>query len=512
MEGTRRRWLVNGAVAAGLTAAALTIGAAHEMIGAARGAIAPAEASAALATSADPCTVGTAPDALSQAFRCATSRVLPSVVHVKVESRRAVRAPAEIFRGSPFGDLFPEAPGGPSREQWVRGSGSGFVFHEGGYILTNNHVVDGADRVRVVTQDGRELDARVVGRDPNTDIAVVKVDVTDLPIAELGDSDPIQVGDWVVALGYPLQLGVTVTSGIISATSRSIGILRSEETPESLENFLQTDAAINPGNSGGPLVDLQGRVVGVNSAIASATGFYSGYGFAVPVNLARRIASDLIEYGVVHRPRLGVRIRDATSADAEAFGLARASGAVVAMVEHGTPAAEAGIQLGDVIRSVEGEPVASVSELQDRVARQRPGDRVRVGLVRYGKQLDVQVRLGEFDAPLRASPPSSEPRKEDVGRLGLRAERLTPELARRLQVEGAQPGGVVITGVQANSEAARAGLAPGMVIERLNGVEVENPADLDRLVAKLPDGRVVSLIVRLPTGERTILNFRPRID
>src|SRR5690606_15770107 len=224
-----------------------------------------------------------------------------------------------------------------------------------------------------------------------------------------------------------------------------------------------------------------------------------------------RIANDLIEYGVVHRPRLGVQIRNATAADAEVFGLDAASGAVVAAIEDGTPAQRPGIRLGDVIRAVDGEPVGSVAELQDRIARRRPGDRVRLGIIRYGDSLDVDVRLGEFEAQRRVARSTDEDREAGTDRLGLRTDRLTPELARELGIEaGADKGGVVITAVRANSDAARAGISAGMVIESVNGREVSTPDELDRVLRDLPAGRAVSLIVRLPTGDRTIINFRPR--
>src|SRR5690606_10585608 len=227
-----------------------------------------------------------------------------------------------------------------------------FIISEDGYVLTNNHVVDNASRVTVTMTDRRQFDATVVGRDPNTDVAVLKIDATNLPVVRIGNSDEIQVGDWVLALGYPLSLGETVTAGIVSAKGKNIGIMgRNEEAAAPLEHFIQTDAAINPGNSGGPLVNLRGEAVGINSAIASPTGTYSGYGFAVPIRLAKRVADDLIEYGVVHRPRLAVVIHDVGPADIDAFSLPNAAGAVVQTLQDG-PARDAGVQIGDVIGGV----------------------------------------------------------------------------------------------------------------------------------------------------------------
>ncbi|MBD0319131.1 MAG: trypsin-like peptidase domain-containing protein, partial [Gemmatimonadetes bacterium] len=331
-------------------------------------------------------------DALSSAFRAASSAALPAVVFIQVESAaRQVNAqiPPEM-RGTPFEDLFRgQQRSGPSQQS----SGSGFIVSQDGYVITNNHVVENASRVKVILNDRRELDARVVGRDANTDIAVLKVDAKNLPVVRLGGSDALETGDWVLALGYPLSLGQTTTAGIVSAKGRSLGIMaRNTGATSPLEHFIQTDAAINPGNSGGPLVDLQGRVVGVNSAIASPTGYYSGYGFAVPIDLAKRVADDLIRYGVVHRPMLGVEIRDAAPADAEVFGLPAPEGAVISS-EPKAGARDAGLRLGDVIVTVDGAPVERTGQLQRIIATHRPGDEVRLGLVRYGERREVTVRL-----------------------------------------------------------------------------------------------------------------------
>src|SRR5688500_2605611 len=284
---------------------------------------------------------------LATAFREASKAALPAVVYVEVQAApRAVssRVP-EQFRGTPFEDFF--GGGGQGMQMRPqRGSGSGFIISRDGYIITNNHVVEDASQVTVTLTDKREFDARVVGRDPNTDVAVLKVDGDNLPVARFGDSSDLQIGDWVLALGYRMQLGETVTAGIVSAMGRSLGIIeRNEQSQNPLEHFIQTDAAINPGNSGGPLVNLKGEVIGINTAIASQTGTYNGYGFAVPVTLARRVADDLMRDGVVHRPRLGVPIRGVSLADAEVFGLSEPRGAWVAGPPEG-PAAEAGIKMG----------------------------------------------------------------------------------------------------------------------------------------------------------------------
>jgi serine protease Do len=448
-------------------------------------------------------------EGLSQVFRCASHAAMPSVVYVEVESDHATTTRGrqqDPFEGTPFEGMAPGF-GTPQQQGPSRGSGSGFVFREGGYILTNNHVVDGADRVTVITQDRRQLDARVIGRDPNTDVAVIKVEANDLPVASLGDSENVDVGDWVVALGYPLGLGATVTSGIISAKGRDLGILRQDESAQApVEYYLQTDAAINPGNSGGPLVDLRGHVVGMNSAIASPTGYFSGYGFAVPINIATRVASDLIEYGSVHRARLGVGIKDATPADADVYKLDHPAGAVVSQVPENSPAGNAGIELGDVIVGIDGQPIVSAGDLIDRVTIREPGEKVKLDVVRYGRHMNVEVKLGTFENAVTVDPNSGHENATGIERLGFSVSNLTPELAHRLGIERSA-NGAVVTNVDPSSSAAQAGLKPGLVIEKVNGKEVGSVADVDRAMAGMKEAQAVSLIVSNPQGEDSIINF-----
>jgi serine protease Do len=445
------------------------------------------------------------PEALSHAFRCAAQRALPGVVYVQVQERRQVASNDNPFSGTPFEQFF-QMPQGQQRSMPVMGSGSGFVFRPGGYILTNNHVVDGADKVTVITQDRREMPAKVVGRDPNTDVAVIQVDAKNLPVLPMGNSDAMAVGDWVVALGYPLQLGATVTSGIVSAKGREIGILNQDnQANAALEHYIQTDAAINPGNSGGPLVDLDGEVIGINSAIASPTGYYSGYGFAVPINLALRVADDLIKFGEVHRPRLGLGVKDATPADVEAYKLPSASGAVVSEIPDQSPAADAGVELGDVIVAVDGTPVATAGDLTELTARKEPGQTVKLDIIRYGKQRSISVKLGEFQ-PAATSGKSERATPDDAMAWGFRAQPITPDLARQLQTE--LKSGLVVTEVDPMSNAARAGLRPGMGLDRVNGEPVTTTQDLQKAMKDIGSDHVVSLIVRLDDGSRQILNFR----
>jgi serine protease Do len=451
-------------------------------------------------------TIGGTPRTLANAFRQASSAALPGVVYVQVETGgRTVsqQVPPEL-RGTPFEEMY---GGGRVRIPPSQGSGSGFIMSADGYVVTNNHVVENATRVRVVLNDKREFDARVVGRDPNTDIAVLKIDARNLPTVKLGDSDALQTGDWVLALGYPLSLGQTTTAGIVSAKGRSIGIMeRTASATAPLEHYIQTDAAINPGNSGGPLVDLDGRVVGVNSAIASPTGFYSGYGFAVPVNLAKRVADDLIRYGVVHRPKMGVEIRDVGTADAEVFRLPAPTGAVVAGEPQGA-ARSAGLQLGDVIVRIDGVDIRNTGDLMETVARKNPGDRVTVEYVRYGDRRRTTLRLDEMDTrPLAAAAEEAGERRGAEARVGFAATQVTPQIASRLRLERAE--GVVVTGVDPSGPAAGR-LFAGLVIERLNGREIRTIADLRAAIEAVRPGQVVSIVGRRPeAGGQTIVNFR----
>jgi serine protease Do len=440
-----------------------------------RPAIVPDAAAAPLQVAAD-----SAPGQLSHAFRRATDNAMPGVVFIDVESRA-----------------------GGIRE----GSGSGFIFRPDGDIHTNNHVVDGATHVTVMTQDRREFSASVVGRDPNTDIAVIKIDARGLPVVALANSDAIGVGDWVVALGYPLQLGATATAGIVSAKGRNIGIL---EGQQSLEHYIQTDAAINPGNSGGPLVDLLGRVGGVNSAIKSPTGYYSGYGFAVPINIAARVADDLIEHGAVRRPKLGVMLTDVTAADVAVYSLPRAAGAeIVQSPEPGSPADRAGFRLGDVIVALNGEPVELSGDLTERLALFQPGDNVAFDIIRYGEHRTLHAHLGEFETPDASLVGMSAPDPyEDANKLGFEALPLTPRIAR--QIGTTVTDGLVVSDVLPASAAAHASLRRTDVIISINGRKVDSPAALRSIERTLKPGQPVSLILALPDGSDRIINYQVR--
>lgn len=347
-----------------------------------------------------------------------------------------------------------------------QGVGSGVIITKDGYILTNNHVVmdpsgNDADEVLVQLADGRELSAEIVGRDPQTDIAVIKVDAEDLPVAHITDSEAVKVGDIVFAIGNPLNVGTTVSKGIVSALGRSIGIYG----VRGYENFIQTDAAINRGNSGGALIDIDGRLIGINSAILSGTGGNIGIGFAIPSNLALAIARQLVNSGEVRRGYLGVSINDLSAEMAEAFGLDNTDGALINEVEDGTPADEAGIKRGDIIVAIEDRPVRSANELRLRIAETPPGATVRVKLLRSGKERSLEVTLADLE-----------------GELGLNLiegieVRTVAEQDREPYAIPDDVSGVLITAVDPVSPHARR-LAEGMVIIEINDRAVETVQDV----------------------------------
>lgn len=469
--------------------------------------------------------VGPARD-LSDAFTNLANAVTPSVV--RIETRRTVEpgggrggeVPDAFRRFFDLPDEDEDEESGPPQGRIA--GGSGFIVSEDGYILTNNHVIAGADAVRVYFSDRRYFDAEVVGRDPFTDIAVIKIDAGEsLPPMSFGDSDGLRVGEWVLAIGNPgfgssQQLDFTVTAGIVSARGRGLQLLQRDlfQNPEfgpeasrwAIEDFIQTDAVINPGNSGGPMVNLEGQVVGINSAIASTTGAYQGYGFAVPVNLARRIMEDLIEYGHVQRPRIGVSIEDVAAEDAAVYDLPSVSGVLVQTVDPEGPSAGA-LQPEDVIVALDGDPVGYVAELQAKIAERRPGDRVEVTVYRDGEPTETTIRLDEAPIQNQTSTETSREERSDE-RLGLRVEPIEGELA---QATGFEPGsGVVLTEVASGSAAARRNVNAyrGNKLLRVNDTPIETPEDLRTALDEAEAGTVVSLQFEDPEGSRRVVNVR----
>jgi serine protease Do len=418
-------------------------------------------------------------------------RLTPSVVNIRtakivkpkqrLQRPRMQQSPFDNFFEDFFGQLDQIPQQRPRREQSL---GTGFIISADGFILTNNHVVNGADEVMVKLSDGRELKGEIKGMDEKLDLALIKIsDKNPLPSTELGDSDALEVGEWVMAIGNPFGLAQTVTAGIVSAKGRVIG-------SGPYDDFIQTDASINPGNSGGPLFSAQGKVIGINTAII-AQG--QGIGFAIPINMAKGIVSQLRESGKVTRGYLGIRFQPLTADLAKSFGLESEKGALVANVEKDTPADKAGLKAGDIILEYDGKPISESNELPRLVAVTPIDKQVRMVVFRDGKKQDVTVVIGKLkDGEGAAASAGSENEK-----LGVTVQELTKELASRLNVKDSK-GGLVITEVKPGSSAEEAGIAPGSSIIEINGNRPETLEAFNALVAKLNKGDVVRLLLKRP--------------
>jgi serine protease Do len=441
------------------------------------------------------------------AFEAIADHVTPAVVsiqtqRVRTNARRGAQRPGiEDF----FRNFEPQQP----REEAQEASGTGFIVSKDGYIITNNHVVADADKVTVTLLDKRSFEARVIGRDPTTDVAVIKVNGSDLPVVTLGDDNNARVGQWVVAIGNPLGLDFTVTAGIISAKGRPLsGILGGRYE---ITDYIQTDAAINPGNSGGPLVNIRGEVIGINSAIASSTGFYAGYGFAIPVTLAKQVMDDLIAYGKVKRAVIGVAIVNASATDAKAAGLKEVTGVLVQTYSldsnDDSPAKRAGIEPGDVIISADGKPTDRVSTLQRIVRTHKPGETVTFDVMRFGSKKTFRVKLAEAPEPPQqvaaADSPAAPARSGDTERrfdkIGIAVEQVSPELVNRARVAEPYRRGLIVSDVSVTGPSYRKLVADAMIL-----VQVINPgpkrdlrsaADLDAVLSRLRPGDLVTFMV-----------------
>ncbi len=430
-----------------------------------------------------------------QTFVKIAESVSPSVVGIEAVRRSPER---QRDRRSPFDDdlfewFFRRRSPWDDREddqrqqrRERRAQGSGFIISEDGYILTNNHLVEEAETVKVRLLDGREYDAEIVGTDPPSDIAVVRIDADDLPAIAAGDSDDIKVGQWVLAIGNPFGLTHTVTAGIVSAVGREVGIAE-------FENFIQTDAAINFGNSGGPLVTIDGEVIGVNTAIVGPGGNI-GIGLAIPINMAKDIAEQLIDDGQVVRGFLGVSIQSLTPELAETFGLPEdAKGVLVPDVIPDSPAEEAGILAGDIIVKIEGREVTGASDLRNRIAAKRPGTELTLEIVRNGQTEQITVELGR--RPGEEEPVDQE-HDDIMDQLGISVQELTDDLARRLGFEDME--GVLVSDVQPGSLAALAGIEPGILIQEVGRTPVTSPSEFrEALSETADDGRI---LLRIHTG------------
>ncbi len=409
------------------------------------------------------------PTTAPSSFADLAERLEPAVVNIQVT--KAAPNVLSPFRGTPFEDFFRQWPGRPQPR--IQGAGSGFVISPEGYIVTNNHVVEGTREVKVTFASGDEYQAKVVGRDPKTDIALIKIEPKGpLPSVTLGDSDKLRVGDWVLAIGNPFGLEGTVTAGIVSAKGRFIGA-------GPYDDFLQTDAAINPGNSGGPLFNLRGEVVGINTAIV-ARG--QNVGFAIPINLAKALLPQLREEGRVTRGWLGVMIQPVTPALARSLDLKEARGALVADVVQGGPAAQAGIRQGDVIVGFQGQPVEESNALPRVVAGVKPGTRAEVTVIRNGQTETLAVTVGKMPDEERVA--SADDEEGGPARAGVALAGVPPQLARQLDI---RPGrGALVTMVEPGSPADRAGLEPGDVLLEVNRQPVNGPEQAAELIRKAP--------------------------
>jgi serine protease Do len=530
------------AAAVGVCAVAVSVGAFAQHIQSAHASTpavvtAPSSASEATGTTAASGSVARLNE-LSDAFATVAARVKPSVVFIttRATARTTVplsgRSPQRSLPGlppelEPFFRGFPNLPMVPDEPRGGRlGAGSGFVVSADGYILTNNHVIEGADKVTVRLLDRREFDAKVVGRDPNTDVAVLKIGATGLTPAVLGNSDATRVGEWVLAVGNPLgeNLSFTVTQGIVSAKGRGSLALPSASA-RSIQDFIQTDAAINPGNSGGPLVNVRGEVIGINSAIASPTGYNTGYGFAVPINLARAVMDQIVKTGHVERAALGITARDATSEDATYAGLPRIAGVVVQdFASPNAPARRAGIEPGDVIVAVDGKPVEYVAQLQEAIAFHKPGDVVSVDIVRKGGQRVTRRIALERVESTDATNGDEHARSDDGDRdenvagttsvpsLGISVTSSNEASLGDLRLPADVRGPVVVDVTDASPAQGRlstpAAGGPDVILS-VEGTAVPTPAALRDALQKHRSGEIVTLqVYNARTGQRRIERVR----
>ena len=436
-------------------------------------------------------------------FTQAAAAVIPAVVHIKTTytSTASSRNPIE--------ELF----GMPRSNTPARASGSGVLISADGYIITNNHVVENASDIEVVLPDRRSFTGKLIGRDPSTDLALIKVEGSNLPVVSLGNSDQVQIGEWVLAVGYPLSLNSTVTAGIVSAKGRSIGIL-DQPTPgnpggtqgpsTAIESFIQTDAAINPGNSGGALVNATGQLIGINAAIASQTGSYTGYGFAIPINLARKVINDLRSYGEVRRSYLGVSFPAPATADEllrqQGINPGSVQGVYITNVQSGSAAAAGGLKAGDIIQSIDGVRLTSSAELSERIARHHPGDKVELSYLRNGKTISTNVTLKGQEAMENAARSSNtEALREKLGA----SFAPLPSAAKQYYRLNS---GLLITSVEQGSFFERYGLVRNTIITEVNGQAVSSPAELDAALARSRNG-VARIEGISPDGMRFLLNF-----
>ncbi|MHB0946871.1 MAG: DegQ family serine endoprotease [Sedimentisphaerales bacterium] len=430
-----------------------------------------------------------------EVFAEIAEKVTPAVVFVSVEQEVSQQQtmfsnPFEEFNDEFFRRFFdqrmPQQRQQPKQQKQIRkGQGSGFIITADGFILTNNHVVENADKITVKLSDERELVAKVIGTDPETDVAVIKVDANDLPFVELGDSDQLKVGQWVIAIGNPFGLSHTVTAGIVSAKGRSkIGLTE-------YEDFIQTDAAINFGNSGGPLLNIDGKVIGINSAIFSRSGGYMGIGFAIPVNMAKYVYQQLVADGKVTRGYLGLYGEDITADMAKFFGIENQKGVVVNKLLPDGPAAKGGIERGDVIIKKDGKAIEDWNIFRNEIARTAPGTKIELTVIREGKEKEIAVEL----EPRESKAVTAQAAEKQSKQIGITVQDLTDELAKQFGYE--DKSGVIVTEVDPSSQAAEIGIAPGTLITEVNRQKVEDSKGFWELIGKAQD----SVLLYVHQGE-----------
>jgi serine protease Do len=455
--------------------------------------------------------------ALNEAYHNISKTVTPSVVYVKVEMKGEMRPDIKDETNPFFFKFFgPDFKFDMPKRGPELGTGSGVIITSSGYILTNNHVVENAKKngIKIQLSDTREFKAKLVGTDKYTDLAVIKIDAENLPVAALGNSDDVEVGHIVFAIGAPLGLKSTMTQGIVSALGRNINILNDDNSGYGIENFIQTDAAVNPGNSGGPLVNVNGEVVGINAAIATTNARYQGYSFAIPLNLAKQVAMDIIKYGKFRRGFLGVQIRDVDAVTAKAAGLGKTRGVWVESVTKDAAGDKAGIEYGDIILSVGGKEVNSTQTLQTLIATRHPGESVLIKIWREKKEIEKDVKLGSRDSDegtisdklkedrSESSSDASEEKSITVDELGVTVRSMDSNAKKHYEIER----GVVVDDVEELSPAQERGLRKGDVVIDVGDQKINTPEQFEKSVKKLKAGDAVMLRVK---GEDKKLRFVP---
>lgn len=435
-------------------------------------------------------------------FTQAAAEVTPAVVYIRTTYKNQESSGQDQMQQL-FGDMF----GGRMMPQGPQmASGSGVIISPDGYIVTNNHVVEKSDKIEVTTNDHQHFVAKVIGTDPNTDLALIKIEGTSLPIVKLGNSDAVKVGEWVLAVGNPFRLTSTVTAGIVSAKGRGLGLIGSENPDDNgspysrrgqrqgkqlntgIESFIQTDAAINPGNSGGALVNTKGELIGINSAIASQTGSYEGYGFAIPVNLAKKVLNDIQKYGSVRRGYLGVSFKELDQDAADALHINRTVGLYVDDVAPGSGAAQAGLQHGDIITKVDGKKVYESSDLQEPVARLQPGDKIDITVLRGSDEKNVSVTLKSDAGNLAARRgPASKSAEDLYNKLGASFKPLSQAEKVKFHVHS----GVMVTQVRAGLLFDDTQIPVGSVITSINKQPVNNTDDISKAITSMRNGNLI---------------------